>query len=116
ALQELVGGDRGAVRDRFDVRRRRIDLPQNLVHAGEEALGGVCRGGRRLGAGDLAGAAVDGNNVGEGAAGVDADTDLALALGILRVLGLLGAGEVTTRGRGGGRVHSSGAFCCDLRA
>src|SRR4028118_2264752 len=45
----------------------------HLADAGEEALGGVGRGGRRLGGGRGPRVLVDGDDVGERAPGVDAD-------------------------------------------
>ena len=76
ALEQLVGGDGGAV-----ARRRSTSAPsapmqvEHLVDAGEEAVGRVGGGGRRLGGDQLTGCLVEGDDVGERASGVDADAD-----------------------------------------
>ena len=76
ALEQLVGGDGGAVADRADrVTGEVTQQPQHLVDAGQEAVGGVGRRRRRLGGHELAGVLVEGHHVGERAAGVDADPD-----------------------------------------
>ena len=73
ALQQRVGGDGGAVGEAGDVVRRAAGFGEDRVDAAHQADGGI--GGR---AGDLgdphrAGAAIDRNDIGEGAAGIDAD-------------------------------------------
>ena len=78
ALEQLVGGHRGAVADRADrvaVTLRKPEQPEHLVDAGHEPVGRVARRRGRLGGDQLAGVLVEGDDVGEGAAGVDADAD-----------------------------------------
>ncbi len=73
--EELVGGDRGAVADRLHARSGPAELVEDLAHTSQEALGRVGRGGRCLGGHQPAGLLVEGDHVGEGAAGVDTDAD-----------------------------------------
>ena len=72
-LEERVGGDRRPVRDRRHCARRRAgeaeDLPDPLQHGERRVVGG----GRGLGGEDLARRLVHRDDVGERAAGVDAD-------------------------------------------
>ena len=78
ALEQLVGGHRGAVADRADrvaVALRQPEQAEHLVDAGHEPVGRVARRRRRLGGDQLAGVLVEGDDVGEGATGVDADAD-----------------------------------------
>ena len=78
ALQQLVGRHRGAVADRRDraaVAGRETEQPQHLVDARHEPVGRVRRRRRGLGRGQLPGLLVEGDDVGEGATGVDADAD-----------------------------------------
>ena len=78
ALEQLVRGDRGAVADRADrvaVTLRKAQQPEHLVDAGHEPVGRVARRRGRLGGDEHAGVLVEGDDVGEGAAGVDADAD-----------------------------------------
>ena len=78
ALEQLVGGDGGAVadrRDRVTVAGGQAQQPEHLVDAGHEAVGGVARRRGGLGGDQLAGVLVEGDDVGERAAGVDADPD-----------------------------------------
>ena len=78
ALEQLVGRDRRAVRDRGHVVvRRPVEEAEHLLDPGEEAVGRVARRRRRLGRHRPTGGAVEGHHVGEGAAGVDADPDRA---------------------------------------
>ena len=74
-LQQLVGGHRGSVADRSEVLRPGADQGEHLVQPGDEAVGRVRRGGRRLAADQPTGDVVQRNHVGERAAGVDADPD-----------------------------------------
>ncbi len=78
ALEELVGGHRGAVADRGDrvaVVGGQTQQAEHLLHAGEEAVGRVARRRRRLGRDQLAAVLVEGDDVGERATRVDADPD-----------------------------------------
>ena len=76
-LQERVGRHGGAVTDGSDGRGRRgvVDDQQDLVDPVEHADRRVVRRRRCLGREDLAGSLVDGHDVGERAAGVDADAE-----------------------------------------
>ena len=76
ALQERVGRDRGAVGETDQLVGGGADLAEDLVHAVDETEGGISRRARHLGHGDVAGGRIDANNVGEGAAGVDADPQM----------------------------------------
>jgi hypothetical protein len=75
ALEQLVGGDRRPVADGGDRLAGQAEHAQHLADAGEEALGGVGGGGRRLGGGGLPGLLVHRDDVGERPPGVDADAD-----------------------------------------
>ena len=72
-LQQRVGGDGGAVGKAGDVARRSAGGLQDRLHATNEPDGGICRRARDLGHLHGTRAAVDANDVGEGAAGIDAD-------------------------------------------
>ena len=72
-LEQLVGGHRGAVRDRGDVLAGRAEQLEHLVDAVDEAVGRVARRGRGLGRGDRPGVLVEGDHVGERAARVDGE-------------------------------------------
>ena len=73
ALEQLVGGHGGAVADGGHRLAGQIELGEHLADAGQEALRRVGRGGRCLGGAGRAGLLVHRDDVGEGAAGVDAD-------------------------------------------
>ena len=73
ALEQLVGGHRRPVADRGDRRPVHRHQVQDLPQSGEEALGRVGGRRRRLRRPHLAGLLVHGDDVGEGAPGVDAD-------------------------------------------
>jgi hypothetical protein len=75
ALEEAVGRDRRAVADGGEVVAPGLHHVEDLRDPGDEAVGGVRRRARGLGRDDLAGVLVDGDDVGEGPAGVDADPD-----------------------------------------
>ena len=75
ALEDQVGGNRGAVQDAGDVGAGEVGDLQDLGNAVAEALRGIARGRRRLGGPDAAGGWIEQRHVGEGAAGVDADDD-----------------------------------------
>ena len=81
ALEQLVGGDRGAVRDRGDVAAVGADDAEDLLDARDEAVGRVARRAGCLGGDQLARVLVEGHHVGERATGVDADPDPPLAHG-----------------------------------
>jgi hypothetical protein len=81
-LEQRVGGHRGAVADADDggpgLRHRRgrrglTNQPHDLADSVEHADRGVVWRRRCLGGEDLAGGLVDGHDVGERAAGIDAD-------------------------------------------
>ena len=77
ALEQLVGGHRGAVADRTDrvpAAGRQSQQAEHLVDAGQEAVGRIGRCGRGLGGHQPAARLVEGDDVGERATGVDADT------------------------------------------
>ena len=78
ALEQLVRRDRRAVADRGDVVARRLEHAEDLLDAGDEPVGRVGGGARRLGRDELAGVLVEGDDVGERAPGVDADPDPSL--------------------------------------
>jgi hypothetical protein len=63
------------VRDGGDVVAGRAEHAEDLLDAGDEPVGRVGGGARGLGAHELAGVLVDGDDVGEGAPGVDAHPD-----------------------------------------
>jgi len=73
ALQKRVGGDRRAVGKPGDVVRRGADLAEDRGDAAHEADRGIGRRARNLGDAHGARAAMDGHDIGEGAAGIDAD-------------------------------------------
>jgi hypothetical protein len=78
ALEQLVGSHGGAVADRADgiaVALGQPEQAEHLVDGRHEPVGGVARRRRRLGGDQLTGVLVEGDDVGEGAAGVDADAD-----------------------------------------
>ena len=75
ALEQLVGGDRRAVAHGGHVGAARPHQVEHLVDAVDEAVGRVGGGGRRLGGDQLTGRLVEGDDVGERAAGVDADAN-----------------------------------------
>ena len=78
ALEQLVGGNGGAVADRADrvaVALGQAEQSEHLVDPGHEPVGRVARRRRGLGGDELAGVLVEGDDVGEGAPGVDADAD-----------------------------------------
>ena len=70
-LEHGVGRRRGAMDDQVD----RLDREGGGVERGDHAMRLVVDGGRRLGDADLAVAAIDEDQVGEGAADVDAGDD-----------------------------------------
>ena len=75
ALEDQVGGDRRAVQHAGDVGAGEARGLQHLGDAVAEAPRGIVRRRRRLGGPDAAGRRVEQRDVGEGAAGVDADDD-----------------------------------------
>ena len=79
ALQQGVGGLRGAVGDEDDILRPDLallhDLVQHLYDAGSNALGGGMGGGDLYASNDLKGLVINGNGVGEGATNINSDTD-----------------------------------------
>ena len=80
ALEQLVGGDGGAVADGGDVVTGGAQHAEDLLDAGDEPVGGVGGRARRLGGDELAGVLVEGHDVGERAPGVDADPDPSLSV------------------------------------
>ena len=91
ALQQLVGRHRGAVADRGDRVAPVVELaethhPEHLLDARHEPVGGIGRRRRRLGGDQLTAVLVEGDDVGEGAAGVDPDPDAAVGRGFGRRL------------------------------
>jgi hypothetical protein len=75
ALQERIGRDGGAVRQRHDVICRAARFGEDRLHAADQADGGIGRRARHLGDAHRARAAINRNDIGEGAAGVDADPE-----------------------------------------
>ena len=72
ALQKRIGGDRRAVGKAGDLVRRGAGR-QDRTHAAYEADRWIGRRARDLGDAHGARAAIDRNDIGEGAAGIDAD-------------------------------------------
>ena len=75
ALEELVRGDGGAVADRAEVGARGAEHVEDLLDPGDETVSGVARRAGGLRRRQVTGVLVEGHDVGEGAAGVDADPD-----------------------------------------
>ena len=73
ALQQRIGGDRRAVGKAGDVVRRGAGRVEDRAHAAHEADGRISWRARNLGDAHGARAAIDRNDIGEGAAGIDAD-------------------------------------------
>ncbi len=73
ALQERIGGDRRAVGEAGDLVRRGADFVEDRAHAAYEADRWISRRAHNLGDAHGARAAIDRNDIGEGAAGIDAD-------------------------------------------
>ena len=85
ALEQLVGGDGGAVADRADgaTVERAVQAPSSsstLSMPARNPSAGLAGRRRRLGGDQLAGVLVEGDHVGERATGVDADPDPARRL------------------------------------
>ena len=78
ALQKRVGGDGRAVGEPDDVVWRAAGLVEDRGDAAHEPDGGISRRARDLGDAHCARAAMDGNDIGEGAAGIDADAQTRL--------------------------------------
>ena len=77
-LQQRVCGDGGAVGEARDLGRRLSRRLEDLAHAANEADGRIGWRARNLGDAHGARAAVDADDVGEGAAGIDADAQTRL--------------------------------------
>ena len=73
ALKERIGRDRGAVRQHAEIVDARAGLAENGMHAAHQRDRGIGRRRGNLGDAHRAGGVVDADDVGEGAAGVDAD-------------------------------------------
>ena len=73
ALQERVGGDRGAMGEARDCLRSRLGVIQDLFDPAHQSDSRIGRRARHLGDPHGAGAGIDRNDIGERAAGVDAD-------------------------------------------
>src|SRR5262249_36679169 len=73
ALQKRIGGDRRAVGKAGDIGRRTAGRLEDRAHAAHEADRWIGRRARNLGDAHGARAAIDRNDIGEGAAGIDAD-------------------------------------------
>ncbi len=74
ALQQRIGGDRGAVGETGEIVKRRV--AKDRAHAADEADGRVGRRACDFGHAHRAGHRIDAHDVGEGAAGVDADAQV----------------------------------------
>ena len=87
ALQQSIGGDRRTVRETQHVARSRAGRVQDGVDAAHQADGGIgwCRGD--LGDAHGAGLGIDRNDIGEGAAGVDADAEARFAFDHAGIIG-----------------------------
>ena len=81
ALQHGVGGDGGAVQQVADVGQGEAVARGRLLDAGHQPERGVLRRGRRLEAGDGAGARIEDLQIGEGPADVDGDANRQRVLG-----------------------------------
>ena len=84
ALQQRVGRDRRAVREHGKIVDAGAPFAENGMDAAHQRNGRICRRRRHLGHPHRAGSIIDTDDVGKGAAGIDADPQLGAAAHIVQ--------------------------------